>query len=244
MNPIFSLQNIKKHHGSILALDIERLDLYRGESYALLGPNGAGKSTLLDLLALLSAPSAGTLQFANETIRWDHRALRLQRKQITLVHQVPYLFNRSVFDNLAFGLALRGIHGASQRQIIAAALEKVGLAGFAQRHARRLSGGEAQRVAIARALALSPKVLLLDEPTASIYTQAVPVLEQVIGELRDSGTTLVIATHDPEQAARLQCLPLKMENGRLIEPAPAPRRTDLSSRQDRNRSICGHCCAA
>ncbi|OHB33924.1 MAG: hypothetical protein A2X84_05730 [Desulfuromonadaceae bacterium GWC2_58_13] len=244
MKPIYSLHHIKKCHGSHLALDIEQLDLHQGGSYALLGPNGAGKSTLLDLLALLSPPTAGTLKFAGETVRWNSRTLRAPREQITLVHQTPYLFNRSVFDNLAFGLALRGIHGASQRQIIAAVLEKVGLEGFASRHARQLSGGEVQRIAIARALALRPAVLLLDEPTASIYSEAVSVLEQVIGDLRDSGTTLVIATHDHEQATRLQCLPLMLENGRLAEPADPFRRPDRFPFPETGRSARGQCRAA
>jgi len=244
MKPIYSLHNIKKCHGLTLALDIERLDLYRGESYALLGPNGAGKSTLLDLLALLSPPSSGTLGFAGETVRWNSRALQSQRGKITLVHQAPYLFNRSVFDNLAFGLSLRGVHGASQRQKITTALEKVGLTGFAPRHARRLSGGEAQRVAIARALVLRPEVLLLDEPTANIYSEAVSVLEQVIGELRDGGTTLVIATHDREQATRLQCQPLVLENGRLANPAQRPCRPDHFPLPGTGRAASSHCCAA
>jgi tungstate transport system ATP-binding protein len=244
MKPIYSLHHIKKCHGHTLALDIEQLDLYRGESYALLGPNGAGKSTLLDLLALLSPPSAGTLVFAGDTVRWNSRALPGPRGKITLVHQSPYLFNRSVFDNLAFGLALRGIDGAGQRRAIAAVLAKVGLEGFAPRHARRLSGGEAQRVAIARALALRPEVLLLDEPTANIYRETITVLEQVIGDLRDAGTTLIIATHDQEQAIRLQCQPLMLENGRLIEPAPRSRRAPPFPLLGEQRSADGHCCAA
>ncbi|WP_432821698.1 ATP-binding cassette domain-containing protein [Trichloromonas sp.] len=244
MQPIYSLHHIVKKHASRPVLDIEQMELYPGRSYALLGPNGAGKSTLLELLALLAPPCAGTLQFAGETVRWNNRALRYQRGRITLVHQAPYLFNRSVFDNLAFGLGLRGIHGASQRQTIAAALEKVGLDGFAARHARRLSGGEAQRVALARALVLKPEVLLLDEPTASIHSETVPALERVIGELRDAGTTLVVATHDRGQAARLQCLPLTLENGRLATPdlhSPQPGVPLLSGI---GRSPSGHCCAA
>ncbi len=244
MQPIYSLQHIVKRYDSRLVLDIDQLELIPGQSYALLGPNGAGKSTLLELLALLSQPTAGNLQFAGETVHWNKRSLRSQRERITLVHQAPYLFNRSVFDNIAFGLSLRGIHGARQRQTIAAALERVGLADFAPRHARRLSGGEAQRVALARALALRPEVLLLDEPTASIHSETVPVLEQVINELRASGTTLIIATHDPQQAARLQCHPLMLENGQLADPVQRCQQTDHPPLPETGRSTCGHCCAA
>lgn len=244
MQPIYSLHHVEKRYDSRLVLDIDRLELYPGQSYALLGPNGAGKSTLLELLALLSPPTSGNLLFAGETVRWNNRSLRTQRGRVTLVHQAPYLFNRSVFDNLAFGLALRGIHGSRQQQTIAAALERVGLADFAPRHARRLSGGEAQRVALARALALRPEVLLLDEPTASIHRETVPVLEQVINELRDSGTTLIVATHDHQQAARLQCQPLVLENGRLTASPQRYSQTNHSPPPETGRSTCGQCCAA
>lgn len=241
MSPIYSLRGIEKRYGRTLALQIEHLELYPGRSYALLGPNGAGKSTLLEILALLSPPSTGTLAFDGERVRWHSRALRHKRARITLVHQSPYLFDRSVYDNLAFGLSLRDIRGEKQRRAIASALNRVGLHGFEARSARELSGGEAQRVAIARALALDPEVLLLDEPTASIYRETVPVLEGVIDELRHRGTTVVLSTHDLEQAQRLQCEPLQIDGGRLIA-APSP----LSSPDRRPtaplvRPACGAC---
>jgi tungstate transport system ATP-binding protein len=138
--------------GDNFSLTIEHLELLPQRIYALTGPNGAGKSTLLRAMALLHSPQQGTVSFPGAKTNSPTQ----QRQQVTLVEQSPYMLSGTVADNLAFGLKLRGIRGKEQQQRIQSALEMVGLAGFGQRKADMLSGGEMQRVALARALVLQP----------------------------------------------------------------------------------------
>ena len=138
------------------------------------------------------------------------------RRNVTLLHQSPYLFVGSVHDNVAFGLKVRGIPWEEQRRIVDRALDGVGLQGFRDRKARELSGGEAQRVAMARALALNPDVLLLDEPLANIDRETAGLLETVIASLPARGITVVMTTHDPDHPGRLNGESIHLEGGRHV----------------------------
>ncbi len=126
------------------------------------------------------------------------------------------LLNRSVWDNVAFGLELR--NNRNSKDVIQSALEKVGLERLAKQRARTLSGGEAQRVALARALVLEPDVLLMDEPTANLDPANVSIIEQIAADLnKNSGTTLVLVTHNIFQAKRLAHRVVFLLEGQLIE---------------------------
>ena len=195
------------------ALRIDRLELQSEGLYLLHGSNGSGKSTLLQLLALLLVPTAGELRFYDTAVKTEKGRQQL-RRQITLVEQNPFLFDASVYQNLAFGLRLRDIRGHLQRRRIELALQSVGLEGFEERHAKALSVGEARRVALARALVLRPSLLLLDEPTAGLDQDATSVLEDCLSALPGQGTTVVIAGHDADQQRRLKGETLFLENGR------------------------------
>ncbi len=221
MDPLLTLDGIRFCRDDF-RLEIERLELHTRQVYLLQGANGAGKSTLLTLLALLLVPEAGILTFDGERI--DSTAKRQQlRRQITLVEQNPFLFNSSVAQNLAFGLRLRDVRGDLQKRRIAQALEAVDLAGFEDRPARQLSGGESRRVALARALVLQPRLLLLDEPTAGLDRDVLPIFERCVTELRSRNTTVVIAGHDADQSRRLEATTLTLERGRLLAiDAPVP----------------------
>nr|WP_246551785.1 ABC transporter ATP-binding protein [Geobacter hydrogenophilus] len=199
-------------------MDIGRLTLRAGRLYILTGANGAGKSTLLSHLALLTAPTSGEIVFEGETVHWSNSALQRQRRDVTLVHQSPYLFTGSVAANVAYGLKLRGVHGDGLKQRVEEALALVGLAGFGHRRSRELSGGEAQRVALARALALETKVLLLDEPLANVDRNTSDLLENIISALPARGTTVVMTTHDPEHLERLKGERIHLTAGRLAAP--------------------------
>lgn len=214
MAPLVELADIEIPRGDFL-LRIDALALEAGRIYLLEGANGAGKSTLLHLLALLLPPPAGTLRFAGEVVNAEPQRQRL-RRQITLVEQHPYLFDASVQQNLAFGLRLRGVGGELQQRRIRQALESVGLAGFEGRRAQALSGGESRRVALARALVLRPQLLLLDEPTAGLDRESLPVFESCLSALPEQGTTVVIASHDGHQSRRLAGETLALERGRLL----------------------------
>lgn len=213
MEPILSLRNIEHRQGGF-TLAIDRLDLQSGRIYSLCGPNGAGKSTLMRLLALLEEPQRGELRFSGEPVR-GLRSRQRMRRQVTLVHQAPYLFAGSVLENLAFGLRLRGIDGEEQRGRMMEALAAVGLEDYAQRQVRELSGGEAQRVALARALALGPSLLLLDEPTVGLDRKQLEGFEEWLKTLPRAGMTVVLATHDPGQPMRLGSEVIRLQNGRI-----------------------------
>jgi len=202
-------------------LQVDALALEPGRFYLLQGPNGAGKSTLLQMLALLLTPERGRLQYNGHLVDGAAERQRL-RRQITLVEQSPYMFNTSVYRNLAFGLRLREVNGDLQRRRICQALQAVGLEGFEQRRASLLSGGETRRVALARALVLRPQLLLLDEPTAGLDRETLPVFERCLAALPGQGTTVVIAGHDEDQPRRLAGTILELDRGRLVQPSSKP----------------------
>jgi tungstate transport system ATP-binding protein len=212
MMPALSVRDLLVNKGENFNLEIENLELLPHRIYALTGPNGAGKTTLLRIMALLEVPQRGTVRLANA----GSGSLAQQRQMVTLVEQSPYLLEGSVYDNLAFGLRLRGYHGNALNERIKATLGKVGLDGFERRKVRKLSGGEMQRVALARGLALDPEVLLLDEPTANIDSKSLQAFETLLGSLPRDGMTVVFSTHDLSQPERLGGEMIRIENGRLL----------------------------
>jgi tungstate transport system ATP-binding protein len=216
VKPILSVRNLQKSYNGQIVLDIEELDFLPQRIYSLVGPNGCGKSTLLQVLALLLRPTDGNLSYNDLPVIWKRGELQKIRRQVTLVHQSPYLFNRSVRYNLAYGLKIRGIHGDEQHRRIHEALETVGLDGFGRRNARELSGGEQQRVAIARALLLQPKVLLMDEPTSNMDKKSIEDFDRLIPTLIERDLTIIQATHMPDQPERLGSEIITMDQGRRV----------------------------
>lgn len=215
---LYSLKNIRKRHGSNLVLSVDTLIIESGRFYVLTGANGAGKSTLLDLLAFLDMPNEGDICFDGVVIGSDPRALAKVRREVTLLHQSPYLFRGTVADNLAYGLSLRGLSHHEQACRIDAALAAVGLSDFARRKARELSGGEVQRVALARALALKPRVLLLDEPLANVDAPTATLIEETVAGLPAQGTTVIMTTHQGDHVRSDRDI-IHLVNGRIAPAA-------------------------
>ena len=196
--------------GGIAILSDVSLTLEAGSPSIIVGPNGAGKSVLLRLLHGLLTPSTGRVLSAGDA------ACRQ-----AMVFQRPVMLRRSVLANAVYPLKLAGIAAAEREPRALAALEMVGLAALADRPARRLSGGEQQRLALARAAALSPEVLFLDEPCASLDPTATRAVEEIVGTLAARGTKIVMTTHDLGQARRLAGEVLFLNRGRLREQTPA-----------------------
>jgi tungstate transport system ATP-binding protein len=214
---LYRLRDLQHRYGERTILDLPSLDIERGEILAVIGPSGSGKSTLLRLLQFLESPTRGTITF--DGVTRDGAAPLDVRRRVVTVFQHPALLDRSVFDNVSYGLRLRGQRPA--RDTIMAALERVGLAQDARTNARQLSGGEAQRVALARSLVLNPAALLLDEPTANLDPYNVGLIEEII---RGHGsTTVVLVTHNTFQAKRLADRVGLLLGGKLIELLPADR---------------------
>lgn len=218
--PLFQIQQLVKSYEGRAILAVDRLEIERGEILGLVGPSGVGKSTLLRLLNFLELPERGVITFDGQPYGPDCEPSLAQRRRITTVFQRPMLLHRSVADNVAFGLKLRG--APDDRGAVQAALAEVGLAAQARQGAHTLSGGEMQRVALARAILIRPDALLLDEPTANLDPYNVGLFEETVVRLnRERGTTIVLVTHNTFQAQRLAHRVALMLEGRIVETAPA-----------------------
>jgi tungstate transport system ATP-binding protein len=180
----------------------------------ILGPNGAGKSVMLRRCHGLLKPTRGK-------IRWGDMSVADAREQQAMTSQKPVLLRRTVNDNLLHVLRVKGVPLGERQALVDAALEQAGLTDLGGRHARDLSGGQQQRLAIARAFVLKPKVLLLDEPTANLDPAAVRGVEELIGAIGAAGTKILMTTHDIAQAKRLAADVMFLNQGRLLEHAPA-----------------------
>jgi putative ABC transport system ATP-binding protein len=193
------------------------IEVAEGDVLAVVGPSGAGKSSLLRLLNRLDVPTAGTVYVEGT----DYRTLapRELRRRVGMVMQTAALFAGSVAENVRFGPRQRGVELPDAQ--VAALLAQVGLAGFEERDAGRLSGGEAQRVSIARAVANEPAVLLLDEPTSALDPRSKREIEALVLEVvRARSLTCVVITHDLAQAARIATRALLLEQGRMQRVVP------------------------
>ncbi|MFQ6118220.1 MAG: energy-coupling factor ABC transporter ATP-binding protein [Candidatus Bipolaricaulia bacterium] len=213
------------------------LEVNRGEDFCLLGPSGAGKTTLLRLLNLLCKPTSGEIRF-NFKAESPARDGELElRRRMAMVFQEPALFDTTVWGNVAYGLLSRMglmtrvkerwaglLNGRSDLdRRVREVLEAVGLAGFERRPAPSLSVGERRRVALARALVVEPELLLLDEPTANLDPRNTALIESLIERSNRAGTTIVLATHDMNQARRLGDRVALLLDGRIIEEGPVER---------------------
>jgi tungstate transport system ATP-binding protein len=206
-HPLVQLRSVTVRFGAVVALSGVDLTLARGERLALIGANGSGKSTLLRVMHGLAPPSEGAV--------CSDRAARQ-----AMVFQRPHMLSAGAAVNVALGLWMAGRPWREARRDALAALQRVGLAGAAQRNARTLSGGQQQRLALARAWSLAPDLLLLDEPTASLDPRAKREVEALIGEFAAAGMTLAFASHNLGQVKRLATRVAYLEQGRLLADLP------------------------
>ncbi len=203
--------------GELTILDGVAFEIAAGDTVAIVGASGSGKSTLLSLLAGLDSPSSGTVVLDGEplsTLDEDGRA-RVRGEKVGFVFQSFQLLpSLTALENVMLPLELRGDADAETpaRRI----LEKVGLGERLGHYPRQLSGGEQQRVALARAFVTGPSLLFADEPTGSLDTRTgQAIIELLLALNAESGTTLVLVTHDEQLAARCGRV-LRMDGGRLV----------------------------
>ncbi len=211
-----SLDQVVFAVGDRRIIDGISMQIDAGPRTVIVGPNGAGKSVLLRLCHGLLHPTSGT-------INWTSLEPPGGPRRQAMVFQRPVLLRRTAVANVVYALAIAGVPRAQRMPRALDALRRVGLERLAHRPARVLSGGEQQRLALARASALSPEVLFLDEPTASLDPGATHEVEKVIAKMHASGTKIVMVTHNLGQARRLGDEILFMHQGRLAERSPADR---------------------
>jgi UDP-glucose/iron transport system ATP-binding protein len=182
---------------------------------AVVGPSGSGKSTLLRLLNRLADPDSGTVSYRGRPLA-EHDPLAL-RREVALVPQLPALLEGSVESNLRYAAQLAGTELDPERCLRLAGLGP----DFAEREVSRLSVGEQQRAMLARALAQEPRVLLLDEPTSALDEAARDEIEATLIHLRrELEISLIVVSHDPQQARRLAQRALRLEAGRVVACGP------------------------
>ena len=185
-----------------------------GRIYTIIGPSGAGKSSLLRLLNRLDEPSSGDVYFRDKP-HCDYAPFDL-RKNIGYLFQTPYLFPGTVRDNLLY--AESSLTDEQVRDLVEQTHIK---AEFIDNDTTNLSVGEKQRVALARLLALQPEIILLDEPTSALDPTHTEAIEELIREIVAArGTTVIMVSHNPEQAVRMGGEGLLMVDGKLVETGP------------------------
>jgi ABC-type Fe3+/spermidine/putrescine transport system ATPase subunit len=211
-----SVSHIVKQYNGKAALDHCSVSFIQGAVYTIMGPNGSGKSTLLRACSLIETVDSGEIMFRNsnnDAVLPHDLSLR---RRICLVLPKIGVFNTSVFKNIAYGLYVRSLDKMSISHKVQEALDAVGLAHKSKQNALTLSSGETQRLGIARAMAIQPEILFLDEPTASIDEENTRIVEDIIKRLKQSGrATVIMATHDHDQALRLADNMISMRNGKI-----------------------------
>ena len=196
---LVELSNLVRRFGDVTALDGLNLTIQPGELVALLGPSGCGKTTALRLLAGLDLADSGNVIVDGK----DLTNVPASQRDMGMVFQAYSLFpNMTALENVAFGLKVRGVDKDKREKKSQELLDLVGLTTQANRYSHQMSGGQQQRLCIARSLAVSPQVLLMDEPCSALDPGSTLRIEDTIRELSET-MTIVIVTHNMQQAARV-----------------------------------------
>ncbi|WP_285042041.1 ABC transporter ATP-binding protein [Plantibacter sp. LMC-P-059a] len=222
--PIISVRDVRRSYGRgqnrFDALKGVSFDIHAGESVAIVGKSGSGKSTLMHVLALLDAPSSGTVELEGvDTSTLRGRRLNTTRnKTFGFVFQQFFLTaNATVLENVLLPMKIAGVRRGDRRRRALAALAQLQLEDKARNRAVNLSGGQKQRTVIARALVNNPRIIFADEPTGNLDTATGTVVEDILFSLnRENGITLIVVTHDEELAARCDRRIL-IRDGLLVE---------------------------
>ncbi len=207
----------QKRGQTVQALQKVELQVPKGDFLSITGPSGSGKTTLMNILGCLDRPTCG--QYLLEGVPVSDlsgsQAADIRNRRIGFVFQnFNLIADLSALENAELPLLLRGVRRKERREIARSALEQVGLADRASHRPAELSGGQQQRVAIARVLAADPPLILADEPTGNLDAAAREDILSILNDLRQSGRTIVMITHDPSIAAAAP-RSLRMEDGRL-----------------------------
>ena len=235
---IVEARGIHKHFGAVHVLRGVDLTVRERELVFVIGPSGSGKSTLLRCLNRLEEPSSGSVSVDGIDLLDRRCDLNHARQRIGMVFQSFNLYpHMTALGNVT--LALRKVAGKPRREADAlgrAALARVGLADRAEHHPGQLSGGQQQRVAIARAIALEPRVMLFDEPTSALDPELVGSVLGVMRELRESGMTMVVVSHEMGFARAAADRVLFMADGVVVEEGP-PHEIFEAPRHERTRTF-------
>jgi tungstate transport system ATP-binding protein len=211
---LLGVKGLRKRHGERTLFDIDCMEIATHSAYVLTGINGAGKSTLLRVLGGLERAEIDSLRFEGREER-PYPYPRALREAIVYVHQHPVMFSTSIAHNIGYGLHVRGVPKAEAARKVEEAMAWAGVLHLQGTDPSQLSGGERQRVALARAKVLSPKLLLLDEPTANLDGQAREQVIELIPTMAEAGGSVVVACHDRDLIGLPGVQRLKLRDGQL-----------------------------
>ncbi|MFX1296883.1 MAG: ABC transporter ATP-binding protein [Promethearchaeota archaeon] len=209
----------KEEKSFITVLSDINFSISRGECFVIIGPNGSGKTTLLRILGLLEPPTKGQILYNGEDLCKISRNRKVQfRRKFSFVRQKPVVRNASVFNNISYGLRVRGVKWENYLDDVNDIIELVGLSDLKDKNARSLSGGEMQRVAIAMNFIVSPELYLLDEVSANLDPMNVKLLEDFIIKIKQNKEkTIIMSTHDPFEAIKFGDRIAVLNNGQIIQ---------------------------
>ena len=220
--PLVELNEVNKYYGTNHVLKNINLAVNKGEVIILLGPSGSGKSTLCRTINRLETTSSGSIHIDGKELPKEGRELAKLRAEVGMVFQSFNLFaHKTILDNVTLGP--RRIRKLSKEQAEAEAMEllaKVGVDSQAEKMPAQLSGGQQQRVAIVRALATNPELLLLDEITSALDPMLVGEVLDLVREVKDSGSTILMATHEIGFARQVADRVVFLERGKIVEQGP------------------------
>ena len=213
--PVLELSNVTKRFGTLTAVDKVSFYVDSGQILSLLGPSGCGKTTMLRLISGFEHPDEGSIRILDQDIKGE----RPYERNVGLLFQDYALFpHMTVQQNVAYGLKHRGYDKQKIPARVSEMLELVKLSGLERRRPAQLSGGQQQRVALARALAISPAVVLLDEPLSALDAKLRQELRIELKEILNSvGATTIVVTHDQEEAMSLGDVVIVMDQGKIIQ---------------------------
>jgi glutamate transport system ATP-binding protein len=236
--PLVEVEQVNKHFGNLHVLKDIDLTVDSGEVVVVIGPSGSGKSTFCRTLNRLEPVDSGTIRIDGNELPQEGKGLARLRADVGMVFQQFNLFaHKSILDNVTLGpLKVRRMAKGEARELAMSLLTRVGIANQADKYPAELSGGQQQRAAIARALAMKPKLMLFDEPTSALDPEMISEVLDVMLELANDGTTMIVVTHEMGFARSAAQRVAFMDEGRIVEIAP-PERFFSAPETDRARDF-------
>ena len=221
-NALVEMHGVNKWFGDLHVLRDIELEVASQEVVVVIGPSGSGKSTLCRAINRLEPIEQGEIRIDGQPLPAEGKQLARLRADVGMVFQSFNLFaHKSIIDNVTLGpIKVRGVDRDTARARGMELLERVGIASQADKYPAQLSGGQQQRVAIARALAMDPKVMLFDEPTSALDPEMIAEVLDVMLELAEAGTTMIVVTHEMGFARSAAHRVVFMADGQIVETAP------------------------
>lgn len=234
------LQGVSKVFGTgVAGLADINLDIEKGEFVFLVGKTGSGKTTLLKLLIREMLPTEGTITIGEwDIVKLPEKHIPLLRKKVGVIFQdLKLLMDRTIFENILLPLQVAGRSVTDASNRVNELLEEVGMTEHKEKFPVQLSGGELQRIAIARALALSPEILLADEPTGNLDEKTAFEIVDLLSRINTHGTTIIMATHNMDIVKKLNQRVVGLEKGKMFEDTKKSSKSQETSHKEEKEAV-------